>query len=66
MFRGTVMLAVRLPFAPEWNGNVRMMLRSWISPSWFAGMCVAVTTTEPPATTVDGDTETEGLGFMTR
>jgi hypothetical protein len=41
------------------------VLCSWISPIWFAGTRVAVTRTDSPAATVDGESETEGLAAQT-
>ena len=43
------------------KANVRMVLKRRISPAWLAGTWLAVTTTVSPATTVDGDTESDSL-----
>ena len=65
MFRGIRIDCVKPPVAPAWNGKVWRVLCSWISPIWLAGTRVAVTRTDSPATTVDGDSETDGLAAQT-
>ncbi len=61
MLRGTTMGRLTRPLASARNGKTWRVLRSWISPFWFVGTLVALTTTVSPAAMVDEDSESVGV-----
>ena len=64
--RGTVMFCLTFPYESARNGNTWSALWSRISPLWFAGRLLADSSTESPAATVDGLSETTGAGRPAR
>ena len=49
------------PFESARKAKMCRVLRSWISPFWFAGTLVALTTTVSPAVTFDEDSDSVGV-----
>src|SRR6266851_9869112 len=59
---GTAMVCLTFPYESARKGNTWMSLCSRISPLWFAGRLLAVSSSESPAATVDGLSDTTGWG----